>query len=193
MGRRKTRGNLPAVVLDVPPTPIRLLGRGPTEAALRSVGAVSGDDGPTVVAEDALDAAVGAEVRDRLGRGERVLVLAQPPEAAPFYPVAVAVEDAPAGAGVAALRVTSGADGPAGGRPATVGSLPVGPGRLLFCQHRLASAAAAGDAGYCALLADLLTWLREPRPVMTREALTKDDGRLLWLYSWSDQPAQDTT
>ncbi|HEV2759922.1 MAG TPA: glycoside hydrolase family 2 TIM barrel-domain containing protein [Acidimicrobiales bacterium] len=51
-----------------------------------------GDRGPTVVAEDALDAATGAEVRARLDRGEVVLILAQPMEAAPHYPVPVELE-----------------------------------------------------------------------------------------------------
>jgi hypothetical protein len=47
------------------------------------------DDGPTIVAEGALDEAVGAEVRARLERGEVVVVLAQPVEAAPWYPLPV--------------------------------------------------------------------------------------------------------
>ena len=45
--------------------------------------------GPFVVAEDALDAGAGAEARARLDRGEVVVILAQPIEAAGHYPVAV--------------------------------------------------------------------------------------------------------
>lgn len=161
---------MPAVVLGVRPTPVRLLGQGPTEVALRAVGAVLGDDGPTVVAEDGLDARSGADVRDRLGRGEAVLVLAQRPDAAPFYPVAGPIDEAPA----------------TGHRPA-LGSRAVGPGRLVFCQQRLARAAAAGDSVSCDLLSDLLAWVSEPRPLPSREALVKDDGRSLWRYSWDDE------
>jgi hypothetical protein len=39
-----------------------------------------------------------------------------------------------------------------------VGGLPVGTGRLLVCQFRLADAAAAGDPAALAILADLLRW-----------------------------------
>jgi hypothetical protein len=43
-----------------------------------------------------------------------------------------------------------------------VGALPVGPGRLLVCQYRLADAAAAGDPAALAILADLLRWGATP-------------------------------
>ena len=69
--------------------PVRLLGDGPTADALRSVGALLGDDGPSVVAEGALDAATGADVSGRLDRGEVVLILAQQAGAAVHYPAAV--------------------------------------------------------------------------------------------------------
>jgi Glycosyl hydrolases family 2, TIM barrel domain/Glycosyl hydrolases family 2, sugar binding domain len=39
-----------------------------------------------------------------------------------------------------------------------VGALPVGLGRLLVCQYRLAEAAAAGDPAALAILADLVRW-----------------------------------
>ena len=65
---------------------VRLLGGGATEHALRSLGIDAGDDGPTVVAERALDAGTGAELARRLEHGETVVVLAQAPEASTHYP-----------------------------------------------------------------------------------------------------------
>jgi hypothetical protein len=67
--------------------PIHVVARPP-----RPVQAQRADVGPMVVAEDALDADTGAEVRARLDRGEVVLILAQPMEAAPHYPVPVELE-----------------------------------------------------------------------------------------------------
>jgi hypothetical protein len=60
---------------------------GEADVALAAVGARPGTRGPFVVAEHRLDAKVGAEVRGRLGAGETVLMLAQPPEAAEHYPL----------------------------------------------------------------------------------------------------------
>ena len=71
-----------------------------------------------------------------------------------------------------------------------LGSSAVGPGRLVLCQYHLAAGAAAGDAAACAVLADVLRWAAVPRPVMSREALTKDDGRVLLNYSWADRVAE---
>ena len=71
-----------------------------------------------------------------------------------------------------------------------LGSHPVGPGRLVFCQYRLTDRASAGDAAACAILGDVLRWASEPRPVMARASLTKDDGRRLVAYSWRDQVAR---
>jgi len=71
------------------PFAVRLVGAGPTADALQRVGAVIGDDGPTIVAEGALDAPRGAELVERLDRGEVVLVLAQPAEVAEHYPASV--------------------------------------------------------------------------------------------------------
>jgi hypothetical protein len=76
-------------------TGVRILGPGRSGAALAAIGAavdIDGGDRPTVVAEDALDAAAGVEVRSRLARGEIVVVLAQPAEAAPHYPVPVELQ-----------------------------------------------------------------------------------------------------
>jgi hypothetical protein len=77
---------------------IELLGGGEEAGeALRSVGAAlaggahgSADGRPAVVGEGALDGACAGEVADRLRRGRTVVILAQRPEAAPFYPVDVA-------------------------------------------------------------------------------------------------------
>ena len=71
-----------------------------------------------------------------------------------------------------------------------LGSHPVGPGRLVFCQYRLTDRAAAGDAAACGVLGDVLRWAARPRPVMTREGLTKDDGRTLVSYSWREDVAR---
>ncbi len=86
------------VVVEQPvPVPVRLVGAGPTVEALRAVGAEvgtgSGNGGLTVVAEGALDAATGAEVRRRLDQGEVVVVLAQPVAAGPWFPVPVAMAE----------------------------------------------------------------------------------------------------
>ena len=81
------------VVAEAPaPFPVRLVGAGSTADALRSVGAVLGDEGPTVVAEGALDAATGRALSDRLARGEVVVVLAQPADAAEHYPAPVELQ-----------------------------------------------------------------------------------------------------
>jgi glycosyl hydrolase family 2 len=80
----------PVHVVDRPQArvDVRVLGRpGRLPAALERLGANAGERGPTVVPEDALDAAVAAEVRARLERGDTVLVLAQAPGADPHYPV----------------------------------------------------------------------------------------------------------
>jgi hypothetical protein len=74
------------------PAAVRIIGAGRTAAALAAAEGPSIDHGPTVVAEDALDAEAAVEVRDRLAAGEVVVVLAQPAEAAPHYPVAVELE-----------------------------------------------------------------------------------------------------
>ena len=60
---------------------------GPTGPALEAIGARPGAAGPLIVGEDCLDAGTGADVRARLAAGETVVVLAQPPAAAPHYPV----------------------------------------------------------------------------------------------------------
>ena len=67
---------------------VRLLGGGPSAAALQALGTRAGEHGPTVVAEDALDGRVGSIVAERLGRGETVVLLAQPAEAWAASPLA---------------------------------------------------------------------------------------------------------
>jgi len=74
------------------PVPVQVLGEGRTATALLAAGIACGKNGPAVVAEDALDAAVGVEVRARLAQGGVVVILAQPTEAAPHYPVPVELE-----------------------------------------------------------------------------------------------------
>jgi len=71
-----------------------------------------------------------------------------------------------------------------------IGSHPVGAGRLVYCQFRLTAAAAAGDAGARALLADLLAWVGRARPVRDEVTLIRDDGRSLIAYSWCDDVAR---
>jgi hypothetical protein len=74
---------------------VRLLGNRPGDDAdaLAGVGAVLADDGLAVVAEGALDAATGAEASRRLEAGEVVVVLAQPVDAAPRYPIPVELRE----------------------------------------------------------------------------------------------------
>jgi hypothetical protein len=93
-GRQVAENRYPIHVVAPPrgPVPVRVLGAGRSAAALAASGAQAGDTGPTVVAEDALDDAIGVEVRGRLAAGEVVVVLAQPAEAAPHYPVPVELE-----------------------------------------------------------------------------------------------------
>ncbi len=66
---------------------VQALGDATLGPALGAVGARAGPEGPVVIGEGALDAVAGAEARRRLDRGEVVVVLAQPTEASPHYPV----------------------------------------------------------------------------------------------------------
>lgn len=166
---------------------------------------------PLVVGEDALDRATAAEAAAALAAGAGVLVLAQPPGAAPLYPVPVTLAPAPTGGrrttGSGALPslprgAALGADdaglaveavvAAVGGRP-----LPDHPmvlagdatvvgahGRLVLCQYRLAGPAAAGDPLAAALLADLVRWAAAPPPAMAVEPGARDDGRRITYYSF---------
>ena len=194
----------------------RLVGGGPTAAALDRLGAETVGERPgeavpagraaggpvlTVVAEGALDAAAGALVGERLAAGGTVLVLAQRPDAAPHYPVAAALapvatawgssvfhftcdqaalpslparavlagEDATLvpsyqltrlGAGTWPQTTVVGAFKPVPGPLAgpVVAAEPVGDGRLLVCQYRLAEPAGRGDPAAVAVLGDRLRW-----------------------------------
>ncbi len=185
--------------------------------------------GPFVVAEDALDATTGAEAKARLEAGEVVLILAQPMEAAPHYPVALTLEALTSVWGSTVFKFTTdhgatpslprravlvGEDSSVGsgsvvsmidGRPfpdtpvviaykpvpgamtgTMLGSQAVGAGRLVFCQYRLRERAAAGDAAARALLADVMAWAGESRPVMHKEESVKEDGRAFIAYSWDE-------
>lgn len=64
-----------------------------------------------------------------------------------------------------------------------VGSHPVGPGRLVFCQYRLCTAAAGGDAAALALLADLLRWAGAPRRQLVVDTAALADGRRVARYA----------
>ena len=212
---------------------IRILGSGRTATDLSAAGAAVGEGGPAVVAEDTLDAATGAQVRSLLARGEVVVILAQPAEAAAHFPLPVELEALTSVWGSTVFRFTtdhgaiptlprravlvaedstvqsanvlSRIDGkPFPDTPVVIaykpvpdamtgtvlGSHAVGAGRLVFCQYRLTQRAASGDAAACALLADVLRWAASPRPIMHRDELTKDDGRHLVAYSWSEQVAR---
>jgi hypothetical protein len=66
-----------------------------------------------------------------------------------------------------------------------IGSHRVGAGgRLIVCQYRLVEPARRGDAAACAVLGDLVRWAADPRPRMTHERVTKDDGRGVTFYRW---------
>jgi hypothetical protein len=66
----------------------------------------------------------------------------------------------------------------------------VGAGRLVICQYRLTQRAMSGDDAACALLADVLRWATEPRPVLHKAESVKDDGRALTAYSWRELVAR---
>jgi len=74
--------------------PVRALGDSASlNDALGYVLASPGESGPTIIAEGALDERTGAVARERLARGEVVLVLAQPVSAAEHYPMPVTLFD----------------------------------------------------------------------------------------------------
>jgi hypothetical protein len=64
-----------------------------------------------------------------------------------------------------------------------VGSHQVGAGRLVFCQYRLCSGAAKGDAAARAVLADLIRWASQPRPTLVAQESRLSDGRRVARYS----------
>jgi hypothetical protein len=63
-----------------------------TADALAALGVGLAPGGTAVVAQDALDETVAAELRERVDGGETVLVLAQPSEAARSFPLPLAIE-----------------------------------------------------------------------------------------------------
>ena len=71
-----------------------------------------------------------------------------------------------------------------------IGSHAVGPGRLVYCQYRLASRVIRGDAAARAILADVVRWVAHPRPVQARQAETIGGGRSLLAYSWREDVAR---
>ena len=177
-----------------------------TADALRSLPVVFDRSGTAVVGEGVLDRAVGEEVRRRLADGEVVVVLAQPDSAAAYYPVPVTLQALASpprfivdrgvlpslGAGDLAVAGVVVGFGPGrfpdravvGATGATVvGSHPVGPGRLVFCQFEVCALASAGDEVGRAVLADLLRWALVPRPTLVVEESCHADGRRVARYS----------
>ncbi|HUR73866.1 MAG TPA: glycoside hydrolase family 2 TIM barrel-domain containing protein [Sporichthya sp.] len=88
-GRVIAENRYPVHVVPHADAPYDVQVRGPVGPALEAIGARPGAAGPLIVAEDSLDAAAAADVRARLAAGETVVILAQPPAAAPHYPVPV--------------------------------------------------------------------------------------------------------
>jgi hypothetical protein len=72
--------------------PVRTAGDAGLLRALERIGAVPGEAGPLVVAEQALDAAVGAQLREHLRTGGTGIVLAQGVGSAEHYPVPVRLQ-----------------------------------------------------------------------------------------------------
>jgi len=88
-GERLVAENRYPVHVVAQPAPcgaVRLLGGGPTRAALVALGADVASSGPTIVAENELDEPFRAELQRLLAAGETVVVLAQPPGARELYP-----------------------------------------------------------------------------------------------------------
>ena len=71
-----------------------------------------------------------------------------------------------------------------------VGSQAVGPGRLVVCQYRLEEGAVSGDVAATSILAHLVLWVAQARPVVAAASTTKGDGRSLTSYSWSEDVAR---
>jgi hypothetical protein len=206
-GREVATNSYPLrVVASVEAPPVELAGGEPTAAALRRLGipiGVAGDAAvaTTVVGEGALDESVGVLVRERLGAGGTVVVLAQAGDAAAYYPVPAALVHVATAWGSTVFHFTcdqqalpslperavlAGEDATlvpnhlltklgAGTWPATtvvgafkpvpdplsgpvVGAEPVGGGRLVTCQYRLAEPAGRGDPAALAVLGELLRW-----------------------------------
>jgi hypothetical protein len=74
---------------------------------------------------------------------------------------------------------------PRAATPSWSTSAPVGAGRMLFFQYRLCDGAVGGDVAARAVLADLVRWAAQPRPVLSRARITKEDGRRLTFYTSS--------
>jgi hypothetical protein len=206
-GREVATNSYPLrVVAPVEAPPVELVGGEPTAAALRRLGipiGVAGDAAvaTTVVGEGALDEVVGVLVRERLGAGGTVVMLAQAGDAAAYYPVPAVLAHVATAWGSTVFHFTcdqqalpslperavlAGEDATlvpthlltklgAGTWPATtvvgafkpvpdplsgpvVGAEPVGGGRLVTCQYRLAEPAGRGDPAALAVLGELLRW-----------------------------------
>jgi hypothetical protein len=83
---------------------------GPAGDGLRSVGARPGTSGPLVVAEDHLDAAAAAQVRELLAAGGTAVVLAQRPDSGVHYPVPVELAEVETAWGSSVFHFTTDSD-----------------------------------------------------------------------------------
>jgi len=87
---------------------VRVLGSDATTEALEALGARIDAAAPAIVGEGALDGATSAEVAARLADGETVVVLAQPWEAYPSYPVDTRIHPLDTRWGSSAFTFTTG-------------------------------------------------------------------------------------
>ena len=94
-GRVVASNSYPIHVVRRPRAPVptvRVLGDGPATVALAGLGVGVGATGPLVVQEGALGETTAGQVADALAAGESVVLLAQAPEAAPYYPLETRIE-----------------------------------------------------------------------------------------------------
>ncbi|HEX2699110.1 MAG TPA: glycoside hydrolase family 2 TIM barrel-domain containing protein [Acidimicrobiales bacterium] len=123
-GRTVAANRYPIHVVAAPHAPlaVRAVGDRTLADALSAVGARVGSEGPTFVAEGALDdPAAAAGVRARLSAGDTVVVLAQRPEAAGRFPLPVSLEPVETAWGSTVFHFTT-----------TSGALPSLPRRALL-------------------------------------------------------------
>jgi hypothetical protein len=100
----------PLHVVTSQPAACEVRAAGPVADALQAVGARPGATGPLVVAEDHLDAEVGARVRDEIAAGGTVVVLAQQAESGVHYPVPVELAEVETAWGSSVFHFTTDCD-----------------------------------------------------------------------------------
>lgn len=93
-GRYVAANRYPVHVVSPPEArcSVQVLGDDRLVDVLAGIGASVGGSGPTLVGEEALDSAVAAQVAERLAAGQTVVMLAQRPQAATWFPVPVVLE-----------------------------------------------------------------------------------------------------